>query len=263
MKRFVLFPLIGLAAAARVLAQGGPPMITDDPGTPGPNHWEINVGWIDQRNPGVSAAGTPEEGSAGTTIMQLPVIDANYGVGDRIQLNYQSSWNLLRATGSDTVSAVADTQLAVKWRYYDAGEHGLQLSIYPRVTFLDPGSDSDRRGLADRETTFLLPFEAQKEFQWFSVNVDGGRFFSAEEKDRGWMGGICIGKEIAKGWELDTEVHVNTDEHASRSEWIANAGSRVDLSEHATLLLAIGRDLRNQLGPKISLLSYVGLQLRF
>ena len=27
----------------RVLAQGGPPLITDDPGTPGDGHWEINI----------------------------------------------------------------------------------------------------------------------------------------------------------------------------------------------------------------------------
>jgi len=38
---------------------------------------------------------------------------------------------------------------------------------------------------------------------------------------------------------------------------------RVDLSEHATVLLAIGRDLSNPLGPKISLLTYAGVQLRF
>ena len=209
-----------------------------------------NLAWTDERTPGSTSFG-------------LPLLDANYGVGDRLQLNYQASWDIARDTGRPSIGGMSDSQLAVKWRYYDAGEHGLQLSIYPRVTFLDPGSDSDRRGLADRETTFLLPFEAQKDFEWFSVNVDGGGLFSAEKKDRGWIGGICIGKEIVKGWVLDTEVHVNADEHASRSEWIANAGSRVDLSEYATLLLAIGRDLRNQLDPKISLLSYIGLQLRF
>jgi hypothetical protein len=225
-------------------------MITDDPGTPGPGKWEINIAWTDERTPG-------------STFFGLPLLDANYGVGDRIQLNCQASWNILRNAGQPSIVGMSDSQLAVKWRYFDAGEHGLRLSIYPRLTFLDPGSDSDRRRLADREATFLLPFEAQKDFQWFSVNVDGGCLLSADKKDRGWMGGICIGRDVTKGWELDAEVHVNTDEHAGRSEWIANAGSRVDLSEHAALLLAVGRDFRNQLGPKISLLSYVGLQLRF
>ena len=37
-----------------VHAQGGPPFITDDPGTPGNHHWEINFGWIANHNPGAS-----------------------------------------------------------------------------------------------------------------------------------------------------------------------------------------------------------------
>ena len=43
----------GLALAALLMlfpastqAQGGPPMITDDPDTPGPGYWEVNVSSI-------------------------------------------------------------------------------------------------------------------------------------------------------------------------------------------------------------------------
>jgi hypothetical protein len=35
------------------------------------------------------------------------------------------------------------------------------------------------------------------------------------------------------------------------------------LNERATLMLAIGRDTGNSRGPRISLLSYVGVQTRF
>jgi hypothetical protein len=250
MNRMLLFAFLGLSGAGRLLAQGGPPMITDDPGTPGPGNWEINLAWTDQR-------------TAGSTFFGAPLLDANYGVGDRLQLNYQASWNVAQNAGQPTVSGMSDSQLAVKWRYYDAGEHGLQLSIYPRVTFLNPGSDSDRRGLAGADTTFLMPFEVQRDFSWISLNVDAGYTFSAAKADRGWTGGVCAGREVAKGWELDAEVHATTDQDAGHAESIANVGTRIDLSAHATLLLAIGRDLRNQLGPSVSLLSYVGIQLRF
>ena len=57
------------------MLQGGPPFITDDPGTPGNRQWEINVGWIGNHNPGLA-------------YYQLPNIDINYGWGDRIQLMY-------------------------------------------------------------------------------------------------------------------------------------------------------------------------------
>jgi hypothetical protein len=224
-------------------------MITDDPGTPGNGHWEINLAWTDQRTPG-------------STLLGLPLLDANYGVGDRIQLNYQGSWNVLRNDDDPAQSGMSDSQLAVKWRFYDAGETGLQLSTYPRITFLNPGSDSDRRGTADSNTTFLLPFEVRRDFGVLSVNVDFGHTFSAEQEDRGWMAGLCVGREVRKGWELDAEVHLAASEHFQGSEAILNVGSRYDLSENATLQLAVGRNVHNSLGPRVSLLTYLGIQIR-
>src|SRR5271168_4657446 len=57
-------------------AQAGPPFRTDDPETPGNKHWEINMGWIGERN--------PSEGD-----YEVPNVDINYGLGDRIQLKYE------------------------------------------------------------------------------------------------------------------------------------------------------------------------------
>lgn len=224
-------------------------MITDDPGTPGNGHWEINLAWTDQQAPG-------------STLLGLPLLDASYGVGDRIQLNFQASWNILRNSGQPEQDAYSDSQAAVKWRFYDAGETGLQLSTYPRITFVNPGSDSDRRGTADPGTTFLLPFEIRRDFGTVAVNAEFGHAFSRAGPDRGWMGGFCIGHDVVKGWEVDGELHVTTSEGVNRSEVTLNAGTRYDFSEHATLLLAIGRDSHNALGPKLSLLTFVGLQIR-
>ena len=64
------------ARACNARAQGGPPFITDDPGTPGNHHWEINFGWIANHNPGQS-------------YYEIPDVDINYGWGDRIQLKYE------------------------------------------------------------------------------------------------------------------------------------------------------------------------------
>src|SRR6202167_3514122 len=62
--------------AAAAYPQGGPPFRTDDPETPGNQHWEINFGWIGDRN--------PADGG-----YQVPDFDINYGLGDRIQLKYE------------------------------------------------------------------------------------------------------------------------------------------------------------------------------
>jgi hypothetical protein len=245
---FLLALAVLALTATRALAQGGPPMVTDDPGTPGDRHWEINVAWTDQRTPG-------------STLLGLPLLDANYGVGDRLQLNYQASWNEVRDDEGNE-SGLSESQLAVKWRFYDAGETGLQASIYPRVTFLDPGSDSDRRGTADSGTSLLLPFEVRRDFGVLAVNLDSGYSLSNEAGLRGWMGGICVGREVAKGWEVDLELHATGDHQVSHNETILNLGTHIDLSAHASILLAIGRDIHDAVGEPTSLLTYLGIQLR-
>jgi len=244
-----LFAALFASVLPRLAAQGGPPMITDDPGTPGDGHWEINLAWTDERTPGSTEFG-------------LPLLDANYGIGDRLQLNYQAPWTVLRDSGEDTRSGLGDSQLAVKWRFYDAGENGWQASLYPRITFLTPGSNSDRRGLADANTSWLIPFEILKNLGFLSVDADFGRTFSAVPDEEGWMGGLCVGRDVVKGVELDAEVHATTANRVSRCEIAADAGTRIDLSENTTLLLSIGRDVRDTLGPRSSLLTYCGIQIR-
>ena len=56
-----------VAAVARVaFGQGGPPMITDDPGTPGNGKWENNLASIFEHRPN-------------ETSIDVPAIDLNYG----------------------------------------------------------------------------------------------------------------------------------------------------------------------------------------
>jgi len=57
-------------------ADAGPPYLTNDPGTPGNGNWEINLGAVPTLERGVSS-------------YQLPQIDLNFGVGDRLQLTYE------------------------------------------------------------------------------------------------------------------------------------------------------------------------------
>jgi hypothetical protein len=225
-------------------------MLTDDPGTPGANHWEINLGWTTQRTPG-------------STEDALPQLDINYGIGDRIELTYFANYFDLRNDGRSATWGLSDSEIAVKWRFFDHGENGLQISVYPQINFLLPGSDSYARGLADRTPSYELPFELQRAFKYLSVGIDCGHFFARQRNEDRWFGGLCVGKEVIKGWELDAEVHLETDARAGRAEEIADGATRIDLSEKYTLMFLLGRDLGSQLGPRISLLSYVGLQMRF
>jgi hypothetical protein len=108
-------PLLLLSIA--VHAQGGPPFRTDDPETPGNKHWEINFGWIGDRNPGTGS-------------YQVPDFDFNYGLGDRIQLKYeipiaieeirpQPATAAEPAVPGQTIGGLGESLLGIKWRFYE------------------------------------------------------------------------------------------------------------------------------------------------
>jgi hypothetical protein len=91
-RRFAI--AVSLAFAARVaLGQGGPPMITDDPGTPGNGKWENNFAFAFEHRPG-------------ETGYEVPAIDLNYGLGDHIQVTLQTAPVLLKRHGHGLIGGL-------------------------------------------------------------------------------------------------------------------------------------------------------------
>jgi len=88
--------------------QGGPPMITDDPGTPGNAKWENNFAIAFAHR-------------SGETAYDVPAIDLNYGVGDHIQLTLQTAPVLLKRSGHGLIGGPGGTEAAVKWRFLESG----------------------------------------------------------------------------------------------------------------------------------------------
>lgn len=163
MLALVPFCLQGLAAHA----QGGPPFRTDDPDTPGNRHWEINFGFIGDRNPGSGA-------------YQVPDFDINYGLGDRIQLKYelpiaiqetrpQPAISGAPATEGAVIGGLGESLLGIKWRFFehhtgDAIHSGFGtglLSLFGHrgdMPAQPPGESGDSPGEADKpETTGEKP----------------------------------------------------------------------------------------------------------
>jgi hypothetical protein len=240
--------VILLACGTYARAQGGPPMITDDPGTPGDGKWEINIAALTYR-------------STDVTLYQLPLVDLNYGVGDRLQLKYEVPWVLEKPFGVAR-SGLGNSLLGVKWRFYDPGESGWQISTYPQLQFNYPHGTSPQRGLADDGTRILIPFEFERNYGALDLTFEVGRWAAPVFRTDGWIAGIVLGHEIRKGLELMVELRDQGSANLARNESTANVGARWDISEHYTLLASAGRDLANGLGPKNTLLTYLGMQLR-
>ena len=180
-KPIPLISLVCLLWAAN--AHGGPPLVTDDPDTPGPNHWEINLG-------GTSVYANHEwTGGA-------PLADINYGVGEHIQLKYQVSMIELAPERGGALVGVSNSLAGVKWRFLDqTNSSWLEISTYPQLEFVYPES-SWRRGLADRRDNLLLPIEMEHIFKPLTVYSEIGYQWNEYQPKQGWCGLAGIERKI-------------------------------------------------------------------
>ena len=240
--------LLLIALSLRVVAQGGPPFITNDPGTPGSNSWEINIMTYAERHPAAR-------------IFNAPILDLNYGVGSRVQLTYEVPYLVEGTDGGPTRTGLGKSVPGVKWRFYDSDEKQLSLSIFPQLEFNNPTS-SLRRGLVDYNTRFYLPLEISKKIGPIQVNPEVGYIF-ADHSGAAWFNGLVVLREVGKRMELAGEFYnmANTD---GSNHWNTfDAGGRYTLSEHYIVLFMAGRSLTGASASQPSLFGYLGMQFLF
>ena len=244
----IILALLLLYVAPCLHAQGGPPFLTDDPGTPGDGHWEINTAWIHEGRPGGQAN-------------ELPLVDINYGWGERIQLKYEASQLMIRGEDGISRSGFSNSLAGVKWRFLDDDKRGWSASTYPQVEFRNPGSSSARRGLVADETTLILPLEVVKNLgHGLSVNADLG-YVAPTRSDPSWFYGAVLGREVRSNLDLGIELHGECTQGGARSELTALLGLRYKVSEHSVLLVSVGRELHNYFEARASVVSYLGWQI--
>lgn len=222
-----------------------PPMLTDDPGTPGNRKWEINIGANIERN-------TFEDR------FLFPFFDLNYGVGERIQLKYEVPWVTSVRKEDSILSGPGNSVFGVKYRFLDEDKQRIAASVYPQVEFNNGDSSADR-GLVDKGTTLLLPLEIQKQIGWLGVNGEAGYLF--EPRDDQWVYGLMLGRKFEK-IEVLAEVHGTGLRNFKNHHDVINFGVRWDFAEDKTINASIGRSLRSRSEEDPSLIAYIGIQFR-
>jgi len=234
-----------IAAVARVaFGQGGPPMITDDPGTPGNGKWENNFAIIFEHRPN-------------ETSIDVPEIDLNYGVGEHIQLTLQNAPVLLKRSGHGLIGGLGSTEAAVKWRFLDQATSGFDMSMFPRIIF-NIEQSSVRRGIAEDGTRFQIPFQAAKAFGRLHLDAEfGPRAITVGRSE--WLSGIVCGFDVAKPTMLMAELHDESRMNFSRDVLTLNVGLRHELTENYILILSMGHELRSPDQPT-ALIGYFGMQ---
>jgi hypothetical protein len=242
--------LLFLILPRLVHAQGGPPFRTDDPETPGNRHWEINFGFIGERNPSAGA-------------YQVPDFDFNYGLGDRIQLKYELPIAIeetrpqLAAPGVPAVhgyviGGLGESLLGVKWRFYehhpgnpvfhdrfgtglmavlhpapqatpasasgdspgaaDAPEQIVNISFgtYPQL-YLNNPSSAVRRGLVASGPNFFLPVEVNGRLGPMRFDGEIGYNFGNHSLPQSWGRGLILGHKFSDRTEAYAELYDQQD----------------------------------------------------
>ena len=291
--------LLLAALANHAWAQGGPPFLTDDPETPGNKHWEINFGWVGNRNPAAGA-------------YQVPDFDINYGLGDRIQLKYelpiaiqetrpQPATSTEPAQDGHVLVGLGESLLGVKWRFYEhhpgdrwigfnspskpeATEQAtnsadlpeepvvnLSISTYPQLSLNNP-TRSVTRGVVSSGPDFLLPLEVNARLGPLRLDGEVGYHFGNQSLSQSWIRGILVGHEFTQRTEAYLELYDQQDANRihgqpKQRETTIGLGGRQALNKKKSMLLLLmgGRGFQtisaNNSQP--SWIAYVGLQVLF
>jgi hypothetical protein len=247
-KSFVLTAIVFALIASHTRAQGGPPMITDDPGTPGNGKWEINLA-------------TAFERRSDQISWDLPAIDLNYGVGDNIQLTLQTAPVLLDRSDHGPVYGLGSTEAALKWRFLEEERNVITMSTFPRIIF-NVTQSSVRRGLADDGTRAQFPIQIAKKVGPIDLDFECGPLINTVGRSE-WLYGIVGGIDVTKTMALMAELHGTARTSFDRDVLTLNFGIRQKLTEHCILIASLGHDVRSPDDEDLAFIGYCGVQLLY
>jgi hypothetical protein len=240
-----------LAWSGPCAAQGGPPLVTDDPDTVPVGHWEINAAAIGSRVPGFDETTAPN-------------LDVNYGWGDHTQIKLEMPWLLAKADGAPVQSGLGALDFGIRWRFIDRERAGFEMSTYPQV-LLNTLPSSYRRGLTQPGQTLFLPVEASGELAGFGLDGEIGRYISSSAAARAqqpdaWAAGLIVARGCPARLECLLEVRQTLAPHDAQT--LLNIGGRRELSQALSLLFAAGHSFGPPRPDHQQLLLYLGLQIR-
>jgi hypothetical protein len=244
--RLSAFALMGALTAAmpRVgVSQAGPPFLSNDPGTPGNGNWEINL----------AAAQTIERGIGS---YQVPQIDVNFGVGDRLQLTYEVPYVVETADGQSTHSGWSNAYPGVKWRFIDRGEDGWQVSLFPQLE-IGATLSAQQRGIGSPGPRLLMPVEAAVKLGAVDVDMEAGYFFP-KRGPREEIFGLVAGHTFAQRFDLAAELYRDHPfDPRSNSTTTLDLGGRYQMRRGLIALFMAGRGVAG--GPQF--IGYFGVQI--
>ncbi len=253
LRRFGLLCAVVMQLASRwaapVLAQGGPPLLTTDPVTPGPENLEINLGVMPiLRN--------------NTKLVQIPQIDINYGVGEDIQLTFYAPFEWQATTGQPNATGWSNVFTGVKWHFLDHGENGFNISMFPQIE-IRGSQASDRTGIADPGTRLELPLEFSRKVGPLEMNLECGYYvpLDSHKTHNERFIGLALGHDFTKKLEGIGEIYNDWVLGAPPKDTFFDAGFRYTLRPSFIVLFMAGRSFSPNSSGQPEFLAYGGMQI--
>ena len=229
----------------RAHAQAGPPFLTNDPGTPGNDNWEINIASAQSISRGVAA-------------YQVPQIDLNFGLGDRIQLTYQIPYVIQTDATQSRKTGWSNAYAGVKWRFGGSSDGGWQVATFPQLE-TDGLTSAQRKGIAVSGPRLLLPLEVTKRLGPLDVDFEVG-YYLPKDNVRERTLGLVVGRSLSERLDLAVELYNDRVSGAPPAGTTLDVGGRFKLRRGFIALFMAGRSVSNSAnGP--SVIGYIGVQI--
>ena len=202
-------------------AQSSPPLLLNDPGTPGAGKWEINVM-------------TSLEHSAVNDEWQILIFDINYGLGDRSQITVALPYIVDRDRGIRV------------WLGYDGVEFGFKYRFLDKSEFLNSDFSFNPKVYSPFKTEegseFILPLEWHRTWSNVGLTAEIGHVWVQGESNR-WEGGVGIAIFFERV-QLFGEWHTSVRKAPfDLGEPMVNIGLSWKWLENVSLYFSIGKSL--------------------
>ena len=239
--------LLLLAFAGR--ATGGPPLVTDDPETPGLHGWEVNVS-------------DDVEKTRERLAMDAPFLDINYGRTENDQLRIQFPLaRFIDPEEGDPHAGVGDLAMGWKYRFLDEEKFGFAASVYPQMILPTGNRHVD---VGDGRTELFLPMEIGKHFcdERLFVYAEGGYYQSFNgAADDAWDYGLAAEwkwtKKLTVMGEVGGRMFPNGGEP---DDPFFNLGGAYHCNDTVAIIGSAGRSFRDRSSGAPEFNSFLGFQ---
>jgi hypothetical protein len=217
---------------------GGPPMITDDPGTVDYKKWEINT----------------SINSTVTNQVQLavPYVDANYGLLQNLQLKAEMPYLINFQKQTNTTSDFGSLLLGLKFRFLNEDKNFIAAGIYPQWV------------ITGNQKGFLFPVLFEKNMGKFVIGEDIGIFLGQHNYDY-LQNGIVGGYKVSKKLQLLGEYFITRNYQPDFAvNGYMNYGFRYTFNDTFTLMGSFGTQTNTAANEQRQyFFSFLGLQTDF